>query len=101
MESYSRRSNMSGPKLFRLIMIALAVVATACVRADRVTTVAAAVDSSPAWSEQTQTPATTVQSFTTVNGADLKARLDAASQQARGQSPYWSAYSFDVRPGVA
>jgi HEAT repeat protein len=88
-------------RLFRLLMMALAVAATGCVRADRVTTMAAAVDNPPAWSEQTQTPATTVQNFTTVTGADLKTRLDAASQQARGQSPYWSAYSFDVRPGVA
>lgn len=84
---------------YRLFMIALAVVATGCVRADRVTTVVAAADQK--WAEQTQKPEATVQSFTTVNGGDLKARLDGASQQARGQSPYWSAYSFDVRPGVA
>jgi HEAT repeat protein len=51
---------------------------------------------------QTQSTATTVQSFTTVEGADLMSRLEAA--QARGrtkQTPYWSAYTFDVRPGVA
>ena len=51
---------------------------------------------------QTQSTATTVQSFTTVEGADLMTKLDAA--QARGrtrQTPYWSAYTFDVRPGVA
>src|SRR5688572_24748103 len=51
---------------------------------------------------QTQTVATTVQSFTTVEGADLMTKLEAA--QARGrtrQTPYWSAYTFDVRPGVA
>ncbi|HXD34347.1 MAG TPA: HEAT repeat domain-containing protein [Pyrinomonadaceae bacterium] len=91
---------MPQTKMFRLFMLVLALVATACVRADRVTTVAAAADGQN-WSEQAQKPETTVQSFTTVNGGDLKARLDAASQQARGQSPYWSAYSFDVRPGVA
>ena len=52
--------------------------------------------------EQTQSPATTVQSFTAVEGADLISRLDAASRRARGgQTPYWSAYSFDVRPGIA
>jgi HEAT repeat protein len=42
--------------------------------------------------------------FITVEGADLKAKLDAASTRARAGSartPYWSAYSFDVRPGVA
>ena len=92
---------MMPPRLFRTFMLAVALVATACVRADRITTMAASTDGSPAWSEQAQAPATTVQTFTTVTGADLKARLDAAAQQARGQSPYWSAYSFDVRPGVA
>ena len=51
---------------------------------------------------KTQSTATTVQSFTTVEGADLMTKLEAA--QARGrtrQTPYWSAYTFDVRPGVA
>jgi HEAT repeat protein len=51
---------------------------------------------------QTQSSTTTVQSFTTVDGADLMTKLEAA--QARGrtrQTPYWSAYTFDVRPGVA
>src|SRR4029079_10455893 len=51
---------------------------------------------------QTQSPTTTVQSFTAVEGADLMARLDAAQARARSrQTPYWSAYTFDVRPGVA
>jgi HEAT repeat protein len=91
---------MPHSKFIRFIMLAVAFAATACVRADRVTTMTA-VGASTAWVEQTQASATTVQSFTTVSGADLKARLDAASQQARRQTPYWSAYSFDVRPGVA
>ena|SRR5689334_2188693 len=61
------------------------------------TTVAAADDDL-----QTQSPTTTVQSFTAVAGADLMARLDAAQARARArQTPYWSAYTFDVRPGVA
>ena len=51
---------------------------------------------------QTQSPTTTVQGFTAVEGADLMARLEAAQARARArQTPYWSAYSFDVRPGVA
>ncbi|HJY29013.1 MAG TPA: HEAT repeat domain-containing protein [Pyrinomonadaceae bacterium] len=51
---------------------------------------------------QKQSPTTTVQSFTAVEGADLMARLDAAQARARSrQSPYWSAYTFDVRSGVA
>jgi hypothetical protein len=60
-------------------------------------TVAAASDQ-----PKTQSTATTVQSFTAVDGADLMAKLEAA--QARGRTkatPYWSAYTFDVRPGVA
>ena len=51
---------------------------------------------------QTQSPTTTVQSFTSVEGADLMAKLDAAQTKAKArQTPYWSAYTFDVRPGVA
>ena len=49
-----------------------------------------------------QTPATPIQDFTTVEGADLMAKLDAAQARSRSrQTPYWSAYTFDVRPGVA
>lgn len=51
---------------------------------------------------QTQSTSTTLQSFTAVEGADLMARLEAAHARARSRStPYWSAYTFDVRPGVA
>ena len=51
---------------------------------------------------QTQSATTTVQSFTAVEGADFMAKLDAAHERARArQTPYWSAYTFDVRPGVA
>src|SRR6185369_8971332 len=51
---------------------------------------------------QTQSPTTTVQSFTAVEGADLMAKLEAAQTRARSkQTAYWSAYTFDVRPGVA
>ena len=48
--------------------------------------------------------ATTAQTstFIQIEGADLKAKLDAAASRARPtRTPYWSAYSFDVRPGVA
>lgn len=51
---------------------------------------------------QTQSTATTVQSFTAIEGADLMTKLEAAQTRARSrQTPYWSAYTFDVRPGVA
>ncbi len=41
--------------------------------------------------------------FTPVEGADLKSRLAAAIKQARSRSKqtrFWTAYTFDVRPGV-
>jgi HEAT repeat protein len=42
--------------------------------------------------------------FIKVEGADLRARSEAAIRQARASSqptPFWTAYAFDVRPGVA
>ena len=41
--------------------------------------------------------------FTPVEGADLKSKLDDAARRAKteGQKPFWTAYAFDVRPGVA
>lgn len=42
--------------------------------------------------------------FVQVEGADLAARLAEAQRRARSsspQTPYWTAYAFDVRPGVA
>src|ERR1051325_5622634 len=70
-------------------LLLIAVVGIACV--------AAAADDL-----QTQSASTTVQSFTAVEGADLMARLEAAQTRARSrQTPYWSAYTFDVRSGVA
>ncbi|HSB11996.1 MAG TPA: HEAT repeat domain-containing protein [Blastocatellia bacterium] len=42
------------------------------------------------------------QGFIAVEGATLRARLDSAERQGRGrQTRFWTAYSFDVRPGVA
>src|SRR3712207_2910250 len=43
------------------------------------------------------------QTFTPVQGATLQARAEAAGAQAAAarQTRYWTAYSFDVRPGVA
>ena len=43
------------------------------------------------------------QSFTPVQGATLQAKFEAASAQAAGarHARFWTAYSFDVRPGVA
>src|SRR5919206_3188708 len=44
------------------------------------------------------------QDFIPVEGADLKSKLDAAVRQGRAASkpsPFWVAYTFDVRPGIA
>ena len=78
------------------LLLIFALVGIACA-SSAPATVAAADDDL-----QTQSPNTTVQSFTAVEGADLMARLEAAQTRARAkQTPYWSAYTFDVRPGVA
>ena len=80
-------------------VLLLAIVGIACAGGNRtgVVTVAAGGDEL-----QTQSSAATVQTFTPVEGADLMAKLDAAQTRARArQTPYWSAYTFDVRPGVA
>jgi len=45
-----------------------------------------------------------VKSFTPVDGANLQERLDSALKKAKSnvqQTRFWSAYGFDVRPGVA
>ena len=42
--------------------------------------------------------------FITVEGADLRSKLETAKKMGRSASPqtrFWTAYSFDVRPGVA
>lgn len=50
-----------------------------------------------------QQGASQAQKFTPVEGADLRSKLDDAARRAKSarQSSYWTAYSFDVRPGVA
>src|SRR5215203_4582830 len=83
--------------MIRAMLLSLAILGIACAGGNRAMVAAVAVDDL-----QTQSPATTVQSFTAVEGADLMAKLEAAQTRARArQTPYWSAYTFDVRPGVA
>ncbi|HKY03787.1 MAG TPA: HEAT repeat domain-containing protein [Blastocatellia bacterium] len=43
------------------------------------------------------------QRFQNVDGPNLRAKIDAAQRQARSasQQKFWTAYAFDVRPGVA
>ena len=94
---------MRTSSLLSSLILCFAVAATACARNSSPLSVADAAATDP--SEQStldQSVAVTLQGFTTVEGADLAARLEAASQRARSKpGPYWSAYSFDVRPNVA
>jgi HEAT repeat protein len=86
--------------LSSLILSALAVVSVAGVACAKHTADVAAAQARD--DLQTQSSSTTVQSFTPVEGADLMSKLNAAQARGRtGQTPYWSAYTFDVRPGVA
>src|ERR687889_44814 len=42
--------------------------------------------------------------FIPVAGADLKSKLDAAVRKGRAAAkatPFWAAYSFEARPGIA
>jgi HEAT repeat protein len=85
-------------KLIHLLVLGVLFAGAACAAGGKVTPVvsAAAID------DKSQSPATTVQTFTAVEGADLVAKMEAAKTKAKGsQTPYWSAYAFDVRPGVA
>ena len=83
-------------KLTRSFLLGFMLAGVACAGSKPIVTVEAAGD------VQAQSPTTTVQSFNAVEGADLMAKLDSARDRARAkQSPYWSAYAFDVRSGVA
>ncbi|HWT01554.1 MAG TPA: HEAT repeat domain-containing protein [Pyrinomonadaceae bacterium] len=58
----------------------------------------------PAEAAQQGQPVQQGQGFISVEGADLRAKLEAAAQKGRSLSPqtrFWVAYSFDVRPRVA
>jgi HEAT repeat protein len=92
---------MQQSRLFHSLLLVIVLAGAACAGGDKVTprASAAATINDEA---QNQSPATTIQSFTAVEGADLAARLEAARSRApSSQTPYWSAYAFDVRPGVA
>lgn len=81
-----------------MMVLCLAIAGIACAGGNRAIESTAAAADGP----QTQSSATTIQSFTTVEGADLMAKLEAAQARARArQTPYWSAYTFDARPGIA
>jgi len=83
-----------------IMLLFIAIIGIACAGGNRTTGVATVAASND--DLQTQSTATTVQSFTAIEGADLMAKLETAQARARTrQTPYWSAYTFDVRSGVA
>jgi HEAT repeat protein len=97
----NRNDLVRRPALLHSCALAMTLAIGACARSDG-PSATMALATAPASLEQAQSPATTIQNFTQVDGADLNARLEAARNRARGgQSPYWSAWAFDVRPGVA
>src|ERR1044072_2733886 len=88
---------MRHTKITHSLVLGLMIAGVACAGGKPVATAAAA-----AGDIQTQSSTTTVQSFNAVEGADLMAKLDSARERAKAkQTPYWSAYAFDVRSGVA
>ena len=94
---------MRKPFSIKSYVLSLALIGNvSCVQAGNAAVDAAAlipVDPSPAAIAVAQSP-----NFITVEGADLNAKLAAAGTRARAAStrtPYWSAYAFDVRPGIA
>jgi HEAT repeat protein len=88
--------------ILRTGALAAILVVTSCAGGDNTAARWSAITAPPIAADVPQLPATVIQSFTQVDGADLNARLEAARNRARGgQSPYWSAWAFDVRPGVA
>ncbi len=97
---------MSKFDLLKVVVLTLCVAVSACARSDSAlvatATSAAVEDLLENEPGQQQSAAATVQTFTTIEGPNLLARLEAAGQRARsGKTPYWSAYAFDVRPAVA
>lgn len=86
--------------MIRSVLLFVVVTGIACVRGDHAASIAAVTAAGD--DLQTQSTATTVQNFTVVEGADLMTKLEAAHARGRNQqTPYWSAYTFDVRSGVA
>jgi HEAT repeat protein len=88
---------MRHTKLTHSLILGSLLVGVGCAGGKPVATASAAVGD-----VQYQSSTTTVQSFNAVEGADLMAKLESAREKARAkQTPYWSAYAFDVRSGVA
>ncbi|MBC7932438.1 MAG: HEAT repeat domain-containing protein [Rubrivivax sp.] len=87
------------PKPLAVITLALALLppSAACAQSSM------HVDAASQGVARTQQGAIQTPKFTPVEGADLKSKMDDAARRAKatGQTPFWTAYGFDVRPGVA
>jgi hypothetical protein len=82
------------------LLFALTLTNPACAAADSVLADDASAQAGGAQSG----PAAQRQNFIPVAGADLKSKLDAAVRTGRAaakSAPFWVAYTFDVRPGIA
>src|SRR4028118_953470 len=90
---------------FSSLLVGLALLGgPACAHAGNAKPFAASASSAAVETQAAPVAAAQTSSFIQVEGADLRAKLEAAATRARAGSaraPYWSAYSFDVRPGVA
>ncbi|HVF50233.1 MAG TPA: HEAT repeat domain-containing protein [Pyrinomonadaceae bacterium] len=79
------------------LLFALTLTGLACARDS-----SASVQADNAARQRATTPPPSA--FRPVEGADLKAKMEAAVRQGRAGakgSPFWVAYTFDVRPGIA
>lgn len=82
----------------RLILLALIVSNASCAYSRPAATAADLSSSVP------QQGGAQTGTFIAIEGADLRTKLDAALSKAKAaapRTPFWSAYSFDVRSGVA
>lgn len=88
-------------KPISIVLFVIALISTlACVHSRSAAPVKAAV----LFSEEQNQAIDQRQNFISVEGTDLKSKWDAALAKARSASPpkaFWTAYTFDVRPGVA
>jgi HEAT repeat protein len=88
--------------LFLIVVVVLACAQDNSIKTARAVTVApAAIDHQPSEAVSSVEPVQRPE-FVAVEGANLGSRMDAAVRLGRGaQARFWTAYAFDVRPGVS
>jgi hypothetical protein len=95
---------MRYPKMLGSLFLIFILSTIACAGGNGIAKTAAVegINKSDADDTQTQSATLTIQSFNVVEGNDLMSKLESAQAKARARNtPYWSAYAFDVRPGLA